>query len=120
MVKLSTPRPVKAVITKPARANWTSYLNNSGRPKLVFICCTIARGTADTYSRAQIRVSTTDPPPPGDIICDVGYYTSGPIQNGVFFLAAAVPNNYYYEMTDNIQAGSGGSVALVYWVEIEL
>jgi len=120
MVKLSTPRPVKAVVTKPARARWTSYQNTSGRPKLILVCCLVARGTADTYSRAQLRVSTTDPPPPGDIICDVGYDSSGPIQSGTFLLAAAVPNNYYYELTDNIQAGSGGSVTLLYWVEVEL
>jgi len=119
MVKLSTPRPVKAVITYPSRALDTVYQNTTGRPKLCIVSVYCSRANVAT-AKAIVNIYVDDVTPPTDWVGDAGLVmmSSVPeiIEANVVFM---VPNNFYYKLASDV-AGAGSSVGVTAWTEVEL
>jgi len=119
MVKLSTPRPVKAVMTTPSRAANTTYQNTTGRPIVIIVTVTCYRaGLAGATAYAYGLRGTSSPPI--TIGNNVGFLDVDTLVcYGMFTLVQFVPNNYYYQVA-TVASGTGSYVNLSNWTEIEL
>jgi len=119
MVKLSTPRPVKAVVTAPSRTWTTVYQNTTGRPLLVIVtveCVRIAGTDLSAYALAQMGTTTACT----DFATSAGLMplTTTVTEDLKDVIILPVPNNYYYKVTRTY--GTGCSVILAGWLEVEL
>ena len=119
MVKLSPPRPVKAVISHPVRALDTIYQNTTGRPLLILVTCRCVRAdVAGAYAEFGALVEDVTPP----TVCSSteGLYTADNNADDVWGnITFAVPNGYYYQVYSGT-GGVGSSVTLIEWTEVEL
>ena len=117
MVKLSPPRPVKAVISDvtATRDLATIYQNTSGRPLLCVVTLHCSQALADETAYADAYVE--DATPPTVIVGRDGLYGKGPADI-YCILSFLVPNGNYYKLEDT---SSGGAAVVKHrWIEVEL
>jgi len=111
-------QPVKAVITDVtmSRALDTIYQNTCGRPILATVSIICQRAVLDekAYGRADVEDAT----PPTKLQAAGGFTTTGPTDNEYFCLTFAIPNGYYYKVSEIVDGGS--NIILFAWVEVEL
>lgn len=116
-----TKQPVKAVVSDVtgARALDTAYQNTTGRPILVLASCVCLRADvagACAYFIAYVKVCS----PPNVAVGVNGLQLKDNNLEGMYgFVAFAVPNEYYYQVT-KFEAGVGSSVVLNNWIEVQL
>jgi len=118
MVKLSTPRPVKAAITYPSRALGTNYQNTTGRPLVVIVSAQCTR--ANAAAQWALIVGYVKASSPADTaVVSAGLRQMDNVNEimGVVIIFV-VPNNYYYNAAQSKSALS--DVALLTWAEVEL
>jgi len=121
MVRHGGPRPVKAVISQPARALGTEYQNLTGRPLLVIVCVTCDTGATAANSAAQCAVRVKASSPADVTVANVGVVGDGDRTSPtarIHTLVFGVPPGYYYN-TYLALLGTG-SVTLYSWTEVEL
>mgnify|MGYP001024339163 CR=1 FL=1 len=113
MVKLSTPRPVKAVWqdVTASRALGTIYQNTSGRPIMVSAAVRMDTG-AGCAVQFESLIGPSSPP-----TLSLGYSgLVGPANENLYgYITFIVPNNYYYKI--QIVVGAG---VMAKWLEVEL
>jgi len=110
MVKLSTPRPVKAVYTAISPAVGTVYQNTTGRPIII----TVALRISASASAVDAFVYCDANPTPTTIVAEVSDNRSGTYAI-IQTVSVIVPNNYYWELVQYI-----GTLQVAYAKQIEL
>jgi len=119
MVKLSTPRPVKAVVTGPSRNLDTVYQNTTGRPKIIIVAVDLARNaTVNDYAYAIAYSDANNPPTTEIVSAKLLALPTGNQERGVSSIVFCVPHTYYYKVSSFV--GGTSIVGLISWKEVEL
>ena len=120
MVKLSPPRPVKAIVRDESltRSFGTEYQNLTGRPLQITVTATCFKNAADEVAN---MVALQGPTSPAAVtVAAAGFYARAgtAVQELNVQLTLTVPPGYYYLVNEN--HGATSSVTLVSWIEVEL
>ena len=121
MVKMSPPRPVKAVINivTGARALDTVYQNTTGRPLLAIVSVSHKRANV-VGARANVLAKVEDVTPPTAVIAAEGLAPADNLPEELFgVITFAVPDGDYYMVTSQV-AGAGSTNSMSRWIEVEL